>query len=89
MMQPLPQLRIELPEWKPRDFTVLHRSVKKIEEIGKSTGTGSVRFKIAREQLARAAKTGGLPYLITQLNEILMYEHSQILFVMIGLLVRV
>lgn len=69
MMQPLPQLRIELPEWKPRDFTVLHRSVKKIEEIGKSTGTGSVRFKIAREQLARAAKTGGLPYLITQLNE--------------------
>lgn len=69
MMLSLPQLKIELPEWKPRDFKVLHRSVKKIEEIGKSVGTGSDRFKIARERLARAAKTGGVPNLITQMNE--------------------
>jgi EH_Signature domain len=69
MIATLPQLKFDLPEWKPQDFKTIHRSIKRVEEIGGSAGTGSDRFRAARERLEKAVRAGGVPYLITQMNE--------------------
>ena len=65
----LPELRIELPEWKPQDFRSIKLSTKEIAKVGSGAGKGSDRFVIARNRLNEASKVGDTSYLLTQIYD--------------------
>ncbi len=57
-MARLPNLDINLPEWKPADFSRLNKEIEKLQSLAKSAGKGSDSFKEACREFLRLKVSG-------------------------------